>query len=341
MKKPLDHLITCLLLLLLIFTGCDKEQESECVSQPDIDAVGVSLEILELQDEIVNISTREEMIRFLNDNPVIAEIFLKRSEFPNDSIMIDVMLERFTNPYIDTLAMEVDRVFGDLTDLKTQLNDAYGHVKYYYPDFELPVIKTTISGIEYDLFMSDSLVVIGLDYFLGEGARFRPIGMFQYMLARYTPEKITPSLMLLYGISPRWNKTDLDNKTMLADMITYGKAYYFAKHMMPCTPDSVIISYSAENMTGVRQNAGTIWAHFLENELLFETSHMVKKKYLDERPNTYEIGDKAPGRIATWVGWEIVKAYMKENPGVSLQEMMAESNAQKILDGSHYSPSNQ
>ncbi|MCA6078595.1 gliding motility lipoprotein GldB [Fulvivirga sedimenti] len=296
---------------------------------------------MELQDELLGISDRDEMINFLNDNPVVAEVFLKRSEYPTDSIMIDVMLDRFTNPYIDTLGMEVAAVFGDLTDLKMELNDAYSHVQYYYPDFKIPEIKTVISGIEYDLFMSDSLVIIGLDYFLGEGARFRPAGMYQYMLARYTPEKITPSLMLLYGISPRWNRTELNNKSMLADMITYGKAYYFAKHMMPCTPDSVIISYTAENMTGVRQNAGTIWAHFLENELLFETSHMVKKKYLDERPNTYEIGDKAPGRIATWVGWEIVKSYMRENPDISLQELMAEPDAQKILDRSNYAPKNQ
>jgi uncharacterized protein YjaZ len=111
--------------------------------------------------------------------------------------------------------------------------------------------------------------------------------------------------------------------------------------MLPCTPDSVIMSYSAEEMAGVRDNAGTVWKHFLENEILFETNHMVKKKYLDDRPKTYEIGDAAPGRIGTWVGWEIVRSYMKNNPDVTLVQLMEESDAQKILNASKYAPKNQ
>ena len=340
MKKTKGHIFIFLCLFAFGMFACSADEESECVVQPDVSDSEADLKILPLHDQINKITTREEMIRFLNENPVVAEIFLKRSQYPNDSIMITEMLRRFTHPGIDTLGMEIDRVFGDLGSLRTELQDAYAHLDYYYPDFELPVIKTVMSGLENDLYMSDTLVIIGLDYFLGEGSRFRPMGLYQYMLPRYTPEKIVPSMMLLYGISPRWNKTEVSNKTMLADMIAYGKAYYFAKHMMPCAPDSVIISYTAEEIEGVRNNAGTVWGHFLENELLFETSHMVKKKYLDERPKTYEIGDKAPGRIATWVGWDIVRAYMRENPNVTLQQLMAETNAQKILDGSSYSPRN-
>ena len=338
MKKPLGNII--ILILTLMFAGCNADEESVCVDQPDISSANVEINIEQLQNILPGISSREEMIAFLNANPVVAEIFLRRSQFPNDSIMINEMLQRFTNPYIDTLAMEVDRVFGDLSSLTMELDEAYSHIQYYYPDFRLPRIKTVISGLEHDLYMSDTLIIIGLDYYLGEGAKFRPQGLFQYMLPRYSPDKIVPSLMLLYGISPRWNRVNPENKTMLADMIAYGKAYYFAKHMMPCMADSTIISYSAEDISGVRENAGTVWAHFLENQLLFETSHMVKKKYLDERPKTYEIGDKAPGRIGTWVGWEIVKAYMKENPDVSLQQLMNEQDPQKILDGSNYSPRN-
>jgi len=340
MKKKHLILLAVTTFFLLILGGCGADEETECVEQPDVLPSRIQVDIIELQDKVTKIETREEMIAFLNENPVVAEVFLKRSQYPNDSIMVTEMLRRFTNPGIDTLHMEIERVFGDLTDLKSELNEAYSHINYYYPEFETPRVKTVMSGIEHDLYLSDSLLIIGLDYFLGEGARFRPQGLFQYMLSRYSPEKIVPSTMLLYGISPRWNKMDANNKTMLADMVAYGKAYYFAKHMMPCTPDSVIISYTAQEINGVRENSGTVWAHFLENELLFETSHMVKKKYLDERPKTYEIGDAAPGRIGTWVGWDIVRAYMRENTEVTLQELMAETDAQKILDGSNYSPNN-
>ncbi|NJN42061.1 MAG: hypothetical protein HC811_07420 [Flammeovirgaceae bacterium] len=60
-------------------------------------------------------------------------------------------------------------------------------MKYYYPDFKPPVIKTMLTGLETDLYVSDSLIVIGLDYYLGKGAKYRP-NMYEYMLRRY--EKI-------------------------------------------------------------------------------------------------------------------------------------------------------
>jgi len=64
---------------------------------------------------------------------------------------------------------------------------------------------------------------------------------------------------------------------------------------------------------------------------------VTKKKYLDERPKVYEIGNKCPGRIGTWLGWEIVNKYMKVNQ-VDLQSLMIEKDAQKIFTLSNYKP---
>ena len=189
----------------------------------------------------------------------------------------------------------------------------------------------------HDLYVSDSLIVIGLDYYLGPEAKYRPINMFQYILRRYAPEYIVPSIMLLYGISSSYNHTDVSDNTVLADMIAYGKSFYFAKQMMPCTPDSVLIWYTSEEIEGVNANANVIWAHFVENEVLFETNHEVKRKYIEDRPKTYDIGDKAPGRIGTWLGWEIVRTYMKEE-GTSLPELMEEKEPQRIFKASKYRP---
>jgi uncharacterized protein YjaZ len=38
------------------------------------------------------------------------------------------------------------------------------------------------------------------------------------------------------------------------------------------------------------------------------------------------------------MGWQIVRKYMKENPDVSLQELMADTDAEKILHASKYKP---
>ena len=144
--------------------------------------------------------------------------------------------------------------------------------------------------------------------------------------------------MLLYGIDGRFNKTSVEDKTVLADMIAYGKAYYFAKQMMPCTPDSIFIAYTQEEITGSIKNEGLIWYRLVEDQVLYETSHQVKQKYIDERPKTVEVGEKCPGRIGTWIGWAIVNAYMKRYPETTLPQLMNLPSADKIFKDSKYKP---
>ena len=57
---------------------------------------------------------------------------------------------------------------------------------------------------------------------------------------------------------------------------------------------------------------------------------------MDERPNIPEIGEKCPGRIGSWVGLDIIRAYMENNPEISLQELMANPDAKDILNKSKY-----
>ena len=121
-------------------------------------------------------------------------------------------------------------------------------------------------------------------------------------------------------------------------MIAYGKAYYFAKRMMPCTPDSVFIAYTNEEITGSRKNEGLIWYRLVEDQVLYQTSHQVKQKYIDERPKTIEVGEKCPGRIGTWVGWQIVNEYMQRNAETTLPELMTLSNPDQLFKDSKYKP---
>ena len=321
----------------LILASCDDNETVECVFQPALNT-SVEITLEPLHDQLLDMTNRDSLQQFLKEHPIISTYFLRKGSYPNDSVMMDVLLRKFSNPHIDSLQMEIQQTFGNLDELTLQLNQAFSHLKYYYPSVKIPRVKTIATGFDYDLYVSDSLIIIGLDYYLGDGARYRPINMYQYILKRYQPEYIVPSIMLLYGISSEFNKTTLTDKTILADMISYGKSFYFAKHMMPCTPDSVIIWYTPEEIAGSRNNIDIIWTHFVENELLYETNHMVKKKYIEDRPKTYEIGDAAPGRIGTWLGWQIINKYMADRPDMPLHEMMETSSAQKLFKESKFKP---
>ena len=125
---------------------------------------------------------------------------------------------------------------------------------------------------------------------------------------------------------------------MLSEMIDYGKSYYLLSKILPCTPERILIGYTEEEWEDVFENDQIIWANFVQNEWLYETNHTIKQKFLGERPNVYEIGDKCPGRIGRWLGWQIVNAYA-EKSGASVTEIMSERDLNKLFAASGYKPS--
>jgi hypothetical protein len=317
----------------VFLVSCGGKNEEACGPMAPITT---PIEFESFDDAFVGISSKDELITLLGKNPLIRDYIFARTEYPNDSVFLEALFDRFTNPHFDTLHQEVKRVFGDGSALKAEFEQAFNNLKSYYPSFVAPRIQTLISGLDTDMYISDSLIIVSLDFYLGEGAKYRP-QTYQYLLRKYGPEDIVPSAMLIFGIDQRFNKTNLSDRTVLADMIAYGKSFYFAKQMV-CVPDSVLIWYSQEEIEGAVKNQDLIWARFVEDQVLFSTSQMVKRDYLGERPFTIQVGEKCPGRIGQWVGWQIVNTYMKRHPEVSLQQLMEMDNAQTLFKEARYNP---
>ncbi len=335
MKRNAIIIVSAIILL----ASCKKDKD-ECTFIPDTNNIKIDLQIEQLQDSFLNISSKTKLVLLLTRHPEIRDHIFRRAEYPDDSLFINEIYNRFNNPHLDTIATETKRVFGDGAVLKDEFAQAFANLKYYYPDFNPPKIKTLISGLDTDLLVTDSLIIVSLDFYLGKGTKYRP-KVYDYLLRQYEKENIVPSCLLIYGINSRFNKTDLADKTVLADMIAYGKSFYFAKHMLPCKADSVFIWYGADDIKGARENQDLIWARLIEDQVLYATNHIVKQKYLGERPKTIEVGEKCPGRIGQWIGWQIVNKYGETHSQETLPTIMNLSNADKLFKASGYKPKKQ
>lgn len=289
-----------------------------------------------MEKPLFEANSRDEIKVFLKENELFAQKFLQAAEYPSDSILAEQLWQLSQDPHLDTLYRESQQIFPDLSSWEEQFATAFSYIKHYYPEFQPPVIYTIVSGFGTDLLVTEEMIVIGLDFFLGPEATFRPQEVPQYILRRYAPEYAVPGALLL--LSSRFNQTDASDKSMLAEMIYYGKSYYFVDFALPEVPDSVIIGYTAEEIAGVTENKTLIWNHFLKNELLFDTNQMIKKKYLEERPKTLEVGDKAPGRIGVWVGWDLVKTFMAKKEDLNLRQLMEIQDARAIFNEAKYNP---
>jgi len=312
-----------------LLSACSTHSERT----PDVSGIGVEVQIRRLERELFRLKTKEEVHAFLKNNPDFAEGFLEASSLPHDSILVNRIYRMVTDRNLDTLYQQTQTVFSDLSGLEKEFVDAFRHIKYYYPTFKEPRIYTLVSGYGTDLFVSDSIIVIGLDYYLGERGKYRP-NVPVYIQKRYRPEYLVPSAVTL--LSKTYNATDFLDHTLLAEMVFFGKSYAFAKAMMPATPDSLIIGYSGKQLADTEANQSVVWAHFVDKKLLYETNSAIKIKYTGERPYTAEISHESPGGIGRWLGWKLVRAYQEQNPKVTLPELMRTRDAQQILTQSKY-----
>ncbi|HEX8059374.1 MAG TPA: gliding motility lipoprotein GldB, partial [Cyclobacteriaceae bacterium] len=185
-----------LFLLALVFpAGCNPDRTERCAFKPDTKDIKISLQWESLEDSLPAITSKEQLKGFLTRHADIRELFLSRSDFPSDTTFINERFSKFTNPHIDTLLMETHRVFGDASKLKQEFTEAFANFKYYYPDFQPPKVKTMITGFEKDIYVSDTLVIVGLDYYLGADAKYKILNLYDYMRRRYQPGFIVPSVM--------------------------------------------------------------------------------------------------------------------------------------------------
>jgi len=258
--------------------------------------------------------------------------------------------ESLANLYKDQaytdLSKEVDSVFPNLKVQEEGLNETFKYIKYYYPKAKIPKFISFASGFAYQMPVGDNYLGIGLDMFLGKDSKFyRAIvqSVPLYLSRRFAPEYIVPRVAETYAHEELFAEPD-DNRTLLSKMIFQGKVLYFLDQVLPENlSDSIKIGYTQQQLDWVQNFEGDIWAYFLENNYLYETDYQKIQVFLSEGPFTPGLGenrDSAP-KLGVWMGWQIVKKYMKAHPDVTLQQLMEDNDAQKILNQSKYKPKQQ
>jgi len=260
-------------------------------------------------------------------------------EYTNEAILTSL----YSDPAYSDLTKEVDSVFQTLKSQEKDLTETFKYIKYYYPHVEVPRFISFVSGFAYQTPIGDHYIGIGLDMFLGKGSKFYR-GIVEnvplYISRRFTPENIVPRVTETFAHEDLFVEPDAD-RSLLSKMIFQGKILYFMDQVLPDkVADSVKIGYTRAQLDWCQNFEGDIWAYFLENKFLYNTDYQKIQVFLSEGPFTPGLGenrDSAP-KLGVWMGWQIVRKYMLENPSVTLQQLMDEKDAQKILTKSKYKP---
>ncbi len=232
--------------------------------------------------------------------------------------------------------------YPDLSDIEKDLEMAFRHYLYYFPEKKVPEIFTCITGFNASILTmsGEPLLGIGLDKYLGADCEYYPgLGIYQYMAARMIPEYIVPDCMNGWASSV-WDREAMGYETdnVLTEIIHQGKLRYFMRCMLPELDDELIFGFTPAQMNFCRNNEAQMWQYLVENDLIFKTDQFVIRKLVGEAPFTSYFTNESPGRAAVWTGFRIIESYMQKNRGTSLDELMNETDIQGILEKARYAP---
>lgn len=323
----------CVFPLLVLLTSCFSDP---CRDAPDISLTGNTPIVDRLEAELFSSSGDLKKTQdFLERHPQISRFMLLSDQYPELSILARKVNGLINDPYIDTLFKQsVNSFESEEAVFLNKLSVGFDYLQFYFPEANRPKIQTIVTGLFQDLYISDTLIVIGIDYFIGNETKYKPVDIPDYIFRRYNYNYL-PSTLMGY-LTLDYIKEGKEN-TLLSEMIDFGKIYYLNAALLPCVPEHEIIGFTEQEMADVYQYQEIIWASLIENEVLFETSDFTKKKFLGERPSVYEIGEKCPGRVGAWIGWQIVNSYMaKQN--IEMQKMLTLDDHHKLFELSGYKP---
>jgi hypothetical protein len=235
---------------------------------------------------------------------------------------------------------EVKKVWSDQKPLEQGLESAFRHFKYYFPDKDIPEVITCISAFNNSIIIDDSLLMISLDRYLGSDSKYYPsLGIYDYQTRRMTPAYTVSDCMYAWA-STEWDYRDMGygTRNLLNSMLHEAKLVYFTKRMIPGVADTVLFGFTDKQLSFCTEGEGLIWEYIVSHDLLFSTDSFMIRKFTGEAPFTSYFTEDSPGRAVVWTAFRIIERFMRNNPDVTMQDLMEMSDCQAILTGAKYKP---
>ena len=306
---------------MLVIASCDKKSKVE----KEVAAIPVEIKVVRF-DKLFFETASEDLGKLKKQFPFF---------FPqgiNDS----VWLEKMQNPLWRELYAEVQKKYANFAPLQEELETLFKHIKYNFPKTKTPKVITVISEMDYNnkVIYADTLLIVSLELYLGKEHKF-------YQFPKYLKQNFEEKQMMLDVVSSfSMDKiAPVTDKTLLSQMIYYGKELYLKDLLLPDYADVDKMGYTPEQIKWCEENESYMWRYFLEKEMLYSNDSKLGNRFVNPAPFSkfyLEIDNESPGRVGAWVGWQIVRSFVKNND-VPIGELL-KMNAKEIFEKSKYKP---
>ncbi|AWK04438.1 gliding motility lipoprotein GldB [Flavobacterium crocinum] len=308
--------------LCLFFLSCDQKSKVE----KEVEEIPVDIKV-ERFDKAFFETKPEDLAKIKKQYPFF---------FPagnDDSVWLQKMQEPIWREVYD----EVQKKYSNFEPVREEFNTLFQHVKYYFPKTKIPKVITVIGEMDYTAkaIYADSLVIVSLELYLGKDHKFYEFP--NYLKQNFEEKQIMPDVVSSFSYRNISNSVD---KSLVSQMIFEGKQLYAKDLLLPNYTDADKIGYTPEQIKWCEENEAYMWRYFLENEMLYSVDPKLTTRFIAPAPFSkffLEIDNDSPGRVGAWIGWQMVRSYMKNNSNVSLAELF-KIEPKEIFEKSKYKP---
>ena len=314
-------------LIFLLISGCFFLQ---CKKNDAVEIVDIKKSVdlnIERFDKLYASATVKTLPDLKNQYP-----FLFPKQFPDS-----IWYAKLSDPIFKELNVEVAKQFPDNKKFEDGLEMMVSRIKHYFPEEKTPRVITLVNEVLIDkkAFYTNDLILISLDTYLGKNHKFyEPFA--EYQKANLETHQMLPDLVTNFAFRKIVPSQD---KTLISEMIYFGKLHYLKDLLIPETPNYQKIGYTEMQEKFCIENESQMWSYLVNEKLLYDNNIKNYQRFIEDGPFTkfyLDIDRESPGRVGQWLGWQIVKSYM-ENNDVTLDQLL-KTEPTVIFNKSGYKP---
>lgn len=339
------YLFRCMNKWLAIILFCFLAACNNGETIPDISHIKITTEIKRFDRDLFSSDTnhivasldtlQKKYPHFLND------FLYSILALPANADSAAAKIKLFIRDY-SAINDSVQKAFTDFDKQEADIKHGLQLVKYFFPTYKLPEHIITFTGpLEgYASVLTTDGMAIGLQLYLSKDFSIYHTSYLNEVYPEYQSRRFDaayiPVNCMKNIISDLYPEQQM-GLPLVFQMIEAGKRLYLLDKFLPGTADTLKTGYTATQLQGCFDHEEFIWSFFVKNGLLFSTDPSAIRDYMNDGPKTEVLGESSPGFIGQFIGWQIVKKWMKENTDKTLQQLIDIPPAQ-IYEQAKYKP---
>ena len=243
-------------------------------------------------------------------------------------------------PATESFMPLVDKIYGNLSDEEASFAKIVATAKINNLVLPAENLVTVVWSNPKSIIIVDSIntAYLALNHYLGsESPAYSDWAYYRRKLKNreMIPVDIAESLL---AISYPY-KNEEENNTVLSRLLYEGSLAIAKEAMVPDASLASVLGFTESEMEDIIKNEDFIRKQLIDGKLLYSSDDKVKSNLFEPSPASTMISSDAPGRAIRYIGYRIVREYLKTNPETSLSYLLSPdfyNNGVNVLRNSHF-----